>query len=215
MNKSKPYQSTQNQMYHGRKALCLLSTVIFALTSCSNESTSSPDLGDVYEPSNSIPLDVSEETTAPTEERQNVQPDSTQSLQECLEEKVLRNRDIKCQDGLVYAKESAPTDVRDELERLGATVDAIQAVRMSEHKKFQDRCVETDGFIAASCILEMTESTTYVSISELEDRESAAWLQLYYFAKEYKEHVQPQQYSRILSWGEAILKCQPNCEYNY
>ncbi len=209
------YQLTQTQTRHVLKTCCLLTVLIFLLTSCSDKSTSSPNPPNANQSFYNDSPDPVVDPIAPTNGRQDTESDTPISLQECMEDKVIRNRNVQCQDDLVYAEKSAPKDIRDEIERLGATVDAIQAVRMSEYERQQDECPKVDGYIPASCILERIESGSSATIAELEDRESAAWIQLYYFAKEYREHVQPQQYSRILIWGGAILKCQPTCEYNY
>jgi hypothetical protein len=52
-------------------------------------------------------------------------------------------------------------------------------------------------------------------LKSLELKEIAALKNLYYFAKQYPNYVQPRKLSKVLSWGQSILKCEPNCKFEY
>jgi hypothetical protein len=123
----------------------------------------------------------------------------------------------KCTSKLVYAKSNAPKDVRNEIERLGAILDATRTYRgavIAENIRINAKC-QKPGVVFGICFTSSYAKSMYrnVDVPALEDKESLAWLNLFYFAKEYKQYVQPRQYSTILTWGTAISKCYPKCDY--
>ena len=123
----------------------------------------------------------------------------------------------KCSSKLVYAKSNAPKDIRNELERLGAVLDATRDYRglvNASNAQIQKKCQKSGDF--SNCMYQSGRKSKYkgVSVADLENKESLAWLNLYYFAKEWKQYVQASKYSTILTWGIAITKCYPNCKYS-
>ena len=123
----------------------------------------------------------------------------------CVDLPWQRNR---CTSKLVYAQSNAPKDIKNEIERLGAIVDATHDYRIAswnQHKK----CYAGLKIVPPKCILKMPD------FKGLELKEVSAWKNLYFFAKQYPDYVQPRQLSKVLSWGQAILKCEPNCKFKY
>ena len=123
----------------------------------------------------------------------------------------------KCSSKLVYAKSNAPKDIKNELERLGAVLDATRDYRFLVHTynaQTVKMCQKSGDF--SKCMYQSGRKSKYkgVSVADLENKESLAWLELYYFSKEWKQYVQASKYSTILTWGIAISKCYPNCKYS-
>jgi hypothetical protein len=116
----------------------------------------------------------------------------------------------KCAEKLVYAVSKSPTSIKNEIERLGAIVDATNAFRINANTTL-NICVRN----ASSFEKIMGCKRKAPDFKVLERKEIEAWKSLYFFSKQYPNYVQPQQLSKILVWGEAILKCEPDCEFNY
>jgi hypothetical protein len=124
----------------------------------------------------------------------------------------------RCTSKLMYATSKGPKAVRAEIERLGAILDATRAYRaaiIAENRAVNKRC-SRPGVKFGECMYNSRFTSKYsnVKLSDIEFKESEAWLNLYYFASEYKQYVQPAKYSLILRWGVAIEKCHPRCKYN-
>jgi hypothetical protein len=125
----------------------------------------------------------------------------------------------KCSSKLVYAKSNAPKDIKNELERLGAVLDATRDFRklvIREDRQILAKCTKNPGPDFGKCMFDSFQKRTYKTKKgvDLQKEESLAWLNLYYFAKDWKQYVQPAKYSTILTWGAAVEKCYPNCKYN-
>jgi hypothetical protein len=114
-----------------------------------------------------------------------------------------------CTTKLVYAVSKSPTSIKNEIERLGAIVDATNAFRMKAQTTLT---ICTRNASSFEKMLECKRKAPDFKV--LERKEIEAWKSLYFFSKQYPNYVQPQQLSKILVWGEAILKCEPDCEFN-
>ena len=115
-----------------------------------------------------------------------------------------------CKSNLVYAVSKSPTSIKNEIERLGAIVDATNAFRIKARTTLTICTRNASTFEKA---IECTRKAPDFKV--LERKEIEAWKSLYYFSKQYPDYVQPQQLSKIFVWGEAILKCEPDCEFSY
>jgi hypothetical protein len=114
----------------------------------------------------------------------------------------------RCTSNLVYATSNSPKEIKNEIERLGAIVDATHDFRIASWREYK-KCFAGMKVVPAKCILKAP------NFKDLESKEISAWKDLYYFAKQYPNYVQPRQLSKVLSWGEAVLKCEPNCQFKY
>lgn len=115
-------------------------------------------------------------------------------------------------DSLLYATKNAPKEIRREIERLGLAVDAASNNRRSSWKNYLDKiktCARGKSYMPVEC------TNGAPDLKALEQVEIDAWVSLYYFAKQYPNFVQPRQLTKILTWGEAVLRCRPNCKFDY